>query len=75
MPAADPSAQIASARPEITAAIMTETGLDDGILRGLVHSFYDRVRRDAVLGPYLRRGSPTGGRIWNAWWRSGPRSG
>jgi len=51
MPAADPSAQIASARPEMTAAIMAETGLDEGTLRDLVHSFYAKVRRDAVLGP------------------------
>jgi hemoglobin len=51
MSTADPSAQIASARPEMTAAIVTETGLDEGILRDLVHSFYDKVRRDAVLGP------------------------
>ncbi|MET4702249.1 hemoglobin [Constrictibacter sp. MBR-5] len=51
MPAADPSAQIASARPEMTAAIMAETGLDEGFLRDLVHLFYDKVRRDAVLGP------------------------
>ncbi len=51
MSTAEPSAQIASARPEMTAAIMAETGLDEEILRDLVHSFYDKVRRDAVLGP------------------------
>ena len=51
MSTAEPSAQIASARPEMTVAIMAETGLDEGILRDLVHSFYDKVRRDAVLGP------------------------
>jgi len=51
MSTVDPSAQIASARPEMTAAIMAETGLDEGILRDLVHAFYDKVRRDAVLGP------------------------
>lgn len=51
MSTAEPSAQIASARPEMTAAIMAETGLDEGILRELVHSFYAKVRRDAVLGP------------------------
>ena len=51
MPAADPSAQIASARPEMTAAIMAETGLDELVLRDLVHSFYGKIRRDAVLGP------------------------
>lgn len=42
---------MASARPEITAALMAETGLDENILRNLVHRFYDRVRADAVLGP------------------------
>lgn len=47
----DRTPRIASARPEMTAAIMAETGLDEGILRDLVHSFYDKVRRDAILGP------------------------
>ena len=51
MSTAEPSAQIASARPEMTATIMAETGLDEGILRDLVRSFYDKVRRDEVLGP------------------------
>jgi hemoglobin len=35
----------------MTAAIMAETGLDEDILRDLVHSFYATVRRDTVLGP------------------------
>ncbi|RMH47508.1 MAG: group III truncated hemoglobin [Alphaproteobacteria bacterium] len=30
---------------------MAETGLDEAILRELVHRFYDRVRADDVLGP------------------------
>ena len=51
MSTAEPSEHIASARPETTAAIMAETSLDEGILRDLVHSFYDKVRGDAVLGP------------------------
>lgn len=51
MSTAEPSAQIASARPEMTAAIMAETGLDEDVLRDVVHSFYAKVRRDAVLGP------------------------
>lgn len=46
-----PPPPMASARPEITAALMAETGLDEDILRNLVHRFYDRVRADAVLGP------------------------
>ncbi|MCB1521182.1 MAG: group III truncated hemoglobin [Hyphomicrobiaceae bacterium] len=51
MPAPEPSPQIASARPEMTAAIMAETGLDEAALRDLVHGFYGKVRRDPVLGP------------------------
>lgn len=42
---------IASARPDMTAAIMAETGLDEDVLRCLVHGFYECVREDAVLGP------------------------
>lgn len=43
--------RIASARPEMTARLMAETGLDEAILRDLVHRFYDQVRADAMLGP------------------------
>ena len=46
-----PRVSVSSARPEITAALMAGTGLDEGILRALVHDFYARVRADAVLGP------------------------
>lgn len=42
---------VASARPEMTATLMAATGLDDGILRDLVHRFYARVRSDGLLGP------------------------
>ena len=42
---------IVSARPEMTAEIMAKTGLDERKLSALVHRFYDRGRRDAVLGP------------------------
>ena len=49
MSGAQPS--VSSARPEITAALMAQTGLDEDILRNLVHGFYARVRADAVLGP------------------------
>ncbi|MBY8978006.1 group III truncated hemoglobin [Rhodobacteraceae bacterium NNCM2] len=35
----------------MTAALMAETGLDERILRDLVHRFYDRIRADALLGP------------------------
>ncbi|MBK8909184.1 MAG: group III truncated hemoglobin [Rhodospirillales bacterium] len=35
----------------MTAAIMSQTGLDEVMLRNLVHSFYARVRGDTELGP------------------------
>lgn len=41
----------ASLRPEQTARLMAETGLDESILRDLVHSFYSKVRSDQLLGP------------------------
>ena len=41
----------ASARPEITAALMAETGLDEAVLHSLVHRFYAKVRDDEILGP------------------------
>jgi hemoglobin len=40
-----------SARPAMTAALMERTGLDDGRLTTLVHTFYGKIRKDAVLGP------------------------
>lgn len=43
----EPSPRAASTRPEMTA----ETGLDDRILRDLMHGFYGKLRRDPVLGP------------------------
>jgi hemoglobin len=46
-----PQPQISSARPEMTASIMAETGLDEGVLTALVHRFYDKVRVDPMLGP------------------------
>ncbi|MBI1173500.1 preprotein translocase [bacterium] len=42
---------IQSARPAVTAELMARTGLDDRMLSRLVHGFYDRVRRDPLLGP------------------------
>ena len=47
---ADP-ARIASARPEMTAALMARTGLDERMLADLVDRFYAKVRADALLGP------------------------
>ncbi len=43
--------RISSARPEMTQAIMERTGLDQAMLTNLVHSFYGKIRTDAVLGP------------------------
>ncbi|WP_323764107.1 group III truncated hemoglobin [Marinovum sp.] len=43
--------KILSARPEMTARIMVETGLDENMLADLVHRFYAKVRLDPVLGP------------------------
>lgn len=51
MSASELSPKTASARPQMTASITRETGLDEESLRDLVHSFYGKVRRDAVLGP------------------------
>ena len=49
------SPAIASARPAVTAALMAETGLDEDILRKLVHGFYAKVREDAILGPIFEQ--------------------
>ena len=38
-------------RPEQTARLMAETGLDEAMLHDLVHRFYDRVRVDPTLAP------------------------
>ena len=40
-----------SVRPEITAALEARTGLDDAVLRELVHAFYGKIRKDPALGP------------------------
>jgi len=40
-----------SLRPEITARLMAETGLDEALLRRLIGAFYGKVREDALLGP------------------------
>lgn len=51
MTAVDNTPRITSARPEMTAAIMDETGLDEDMLCDLVQNFYAKIRRDPVLGP------------------------
>lgn len=40
-----------SARPDMTAALTAETGLDEERLTALVHGFYAKVRLDPLLGP------------------------
>ena len=42
---------VRSARPELTAELMAETGLDDECIALLVHRFYGKVRADAELAP------------------------
>lgn len=38
-------------RAAFTAQVQARTGIDEAMIRRLVHAFYDRVRADAVLGP------------------------
>lgn len=38
-------------RAAFAAEVSARTGIDEAMIRRLVHSFYDRVRMDAVLGP------------------------
>jgi hemoglobin len=40
-----------SRRADIVSAIQAETGIDEAMIHDLVHGFYDRVRRDDLLGP------------------------
>ena len=49
-------------RERLTAEIMTRTGIDEAMIKRLVHGFYAKVRADAVLGPILRSGSGIGSR-------------
>lgn len=51
MPVPESMPQVASARPQMTAEIVAETGLDEDVLRRLVHGFYAKIRNDPVLGP------------------------
>ncbi len=38
-------------RAAFAADVRARTGIDEDMIRRLVHSFYDRIRTDAVLGP------------------------
>jgi hemoglobin len=43
--------RVVSARPEMTAALMAKTGLDEEMLEALVRRFYAKVRADELIGP------------------------
>lgn len=38
-------------RARLTAHVMAATGIDEALIRNVVHRFYDRIRGDAVVGP------------------------
>jgi len=38
-------------RAAFAADVQARTGIDEDMIRRLVHAFYDRIRADAVLGP------------------------
>ena len=46
-----PELSIVSARPQLTAGLMAQTGLNEEVLRELVHRFYGKVRQDRLLAP------------------------
>ncbi len=41
----------AARRAAFAADVEARTGIDEGMIQKLVHSFYDRIRTDEVLGP------------------------
>lgn len=43
--------EAAERRAKITAAIQAETGIDEAMIERLVRGFYDRVRKDDLIGP------------------------
>lgn len=45
------AAALASRREAMRTAIQAETGIDEPMIETVVRGFYDRVRRDALLGP------------------------
>jgi hemoglobin len=42
-------------RAAFTAEVKARTGIDEDMIRRLVHAFYDRIRADAVLGPVFEQ--------------------
>jgi len=49
------NADLAARRAAATAAITDRTGLDEALLERVVRTFYDRARRDPLLGPVFDR--------------------
>lgn len=47
----DHDAEAEARRRAATAALQQATGIDEDMIRRLVHGFYDRVRADTTLGP------------------------
>lgn len=47
----DTDGSAAARRARVTAEIVARTGIDEAMIRKLVHGFYDRVRGDPLLGP------------------------
>lgn len=48
-------------RDEIRQRIRAETGIDEALIGRVVHSFYDRVRADPLLGPVFAARIPDDG--------------
>jgi hemoglobin len=42
---------LAERRARITAEIVQRTGIDEAMIARLVRTFYNKVRKDALLGP------------------------
>ena len=65
----------ADRRAELQQRIHAETGIDEAMIAGVVHGFYDRVRADPLLSPVFaaRLAAPTGRRISGGWCASGRR--
>lgn len=47
----DDTQSAADRRAQVTADIMAKTGIDPAMIHRVVHTFYDRIRADPVLGP------------------------
>ena len=47
----DPSDFDPQRRARLTAELTAATGIDEAMIRDVVHRFYERIRDDAVLGP------------------------